>query len=207
MRRLLFLIIWAVHLSVLDSMPYDYAKLTDADLVARCLDEDDEAWAALVRRYQRLIASITRKFRLSNEDAADVYQAVNLALFQQLQSLRQLEKLSSWVITVAVRECWKLRERERRTASLEDPDVAEPSSESTLDDAVYLVERQHLLRGAVDILPDKCRTLIRLLFFQETPDSYEELSRRLGRPVASIGPTRGRCLEKLKKNLEKIGFF
>ncbi len=73
----------------------DYLKLTDAELVARCLDEDSEAWATMVHRYQRLIASITRKFRLGNEDAADVYQAVNLALFQQMNSLRHHEKLSS----------------------------------------------------------------------------------------------------------------
>lgn len=185
----------------------DYSKLTDAELITRCLAEDGDAWATMVRRYQRLIASITRKFRLGDEDAADVYQAVNLALFQQMHSLRQHEKLSSWIITVAVRECWKLRERQRYTDSLDDPDAPEPSQEAQLEEAVHLAERQHLLRRAVVELPEKCRTLIELLFFQESPDSYEALSHRLGRPVASIGPTRGRCLEKLKKNLEKVGFF
>ncbi len=185
----------------------NYTKLTDAELIARCLEEDGDAWATMVQRYQRLIASITRKFRLSDEDAADVYQAVNLALFQQMQSLRRTEKLSSWIITVAVRECWKLRERHRRTDSLDDPDAPEPSQDAQLEEALHLVERQHLLRRAVETLSQPCRTLIELLFFQESPDSYEELSRRLGRPIASIGPTRGRCLEKLKKNLEQIGFF
>jgi RNA polymerase sigma factor (sigma-70 family) len=185
----------------------DYTKLTDAELIAQCLADDGDAWATIVHRYQRLIASITRKFRLGDEDAADVYQAVNLALFQQLHSLRTHDKLSSWIITVAVRECWKLRERHRRTDSLDDPDAPEPSLEARLEEAIHLAERQHLLRRAVVALSEQCRTLIEVLFFQESPDSYEELSRRLGRPVASIGPTRGRCLEKLKKNLEQIGFF
>lgn len=185
----------------------DYSNLTDAELIVRCLEEDGDAWATLVRRYQRLIASITRKFRLGDEDAADVYQCVNLALFQQMPSLRNREKLSSWIITVAVRECWKLRERQRHTDSLDDPDTPEPSSKAQLEEAIHRLERQHLLRQAVLELPEKCRTLIELLFFQESPDSYEDLSRRLGRPVASIGPTRGRCLEKLKKNLQKVGFF
>lgn len=185
----------------------DYTKFTDAELIARCLAEDGDAWATMVRRYQRLIASITRKFKLSDEDAADVYQAVNLSLFQQIHSLRDHEKLSSWIITVTVRECWKLRERQRRTDSLDDPDVPEPSREAQMDETIHLLERQHLLRRAVVALPENCRTLIELLFFQTSSNSYEELSRRLGRPIASIGPTRGRCLEKLKKNLESVGFF
>lgn len=187
----------------------DFAKLGDAELVARCLEEDHDAWATLVKRYERLIASITRKFRLGAEDAADVYQSVNLALFQQLNSLRNQQKLSSWIITVTVRECWKLRERERRTDSLDEPDAPDPSSDAHLliDEGIQLLERQHFLRRAVALLPDKCRTLIEVLFFRESPDSYEEISRQLGMPVASIGPTRGRCLEKLKKNLEKISFF
>jgi RNA polymerase sigma factor (sigma-70 family) len=187
----------------------DYLHLTDAELVARCLDEDHEAWETMVRRYQRLIASITRKFKLGAEDAADVYQAVNLALFQQMNSLRNTQKLSSWIITVAVRECWKLRERERRTDSLDDPAAPDPSSDShlLLEETVQLLEQQHLLRRAVAELSDKCRTLIEILFFRESPDSYEDISRQLGMPVPSIGPTRGRCLEKLKKNLQKINFL
>lgn len=187
----------------------DYLQLTDAELVARCLDEDSDAWATMVHRYQRLIASITRKFRLGNEDAADVYQAVNLALFQQMNTLRHHAKLSSWIITVTVRECWKIRERERRTDSLDEPNAPDPSSDAhlLLDDTIHLIEQQHLLRRAVTTLPDKCRTLIEILFFRESPDSYEEISRQLGMPIPSIGPTRGRCLQKLKKNLEKISFF
>ncbi|MBL8203586.1 MAG: sigma-70 family RNA polymerase sigma factor [Blastocatellia bacterium] len=187
----------------------EYAKFTDAELVARCLEEDHDAWATLVYRYQRLIASITRKFRLGADDAADVYQSVNLALFQQLNSLRSHQKLSSWIITVTVRECWKLRERARRTGSLDEPDAPDPSSDAhlLLEENIQLLEQQHLLRRAVALLPDKCRTLIEVLFFRESPNSYEEISRQLAMPVASIGPTRGRCLEKLKKNLEKIDFF
>lgn len=187
----------------------NYLHLTDAELVARCLEEDHQAWETMVRRYQRLIASITRKFQLGAEDAADVYQAVNLALFQQLNSLRNTQKLSSWIITVAVRECWKLRERDRRTDSLDEPDAPDPGNDDHLrmEESVHLWEQQHLLRRAVADLPDKCRTLIEILFFRASPDSYEEISRQLGMPVPSIGPTRGRCLDKLKKNLQKIRFF
>ena len=187
----------------------NYAKLTDTELVARCLDADNEAWAALVLRYQRLIASITRKFRLGDDDAQDVYQSVNLALFQQLNNLRDNQKLSAWIIKVSVRECWKLRERGRYLDSLDEPDAPQPSTDDHLamEANIQLLEQQHLLRRAVAALPDKCRELIEILFFRESSDSYENISRRLGIPIPGIGPTRGRCLEKLKKNLQKNSFF
>jgi RNA polymerase sigma factor (sigma-70 family) len=190
----------------------DYTRFADADLIARCLDQDAEAWEALVRRYQRLIASIAFKYGLSPEDTADIAQSVCLTLFQQLPSLRKQDKLSSWIITVTVRECWKFRRRQVQTASLDNP---EHEGQSELADAarqlqdewLLSLERNHLLQQAVELLPVQCRQLIEHLFYGEEALPYTEISRRMGMPVASIGPTRARCLEKLKASLKKIGFF
>lgn len=190
----------------------DYARLSDAELISQCLEQDAEAWEVLVRRYQRLIASITFKYKLSQEDAADILQSVCFALFQQLPSLRKQDKLSSWIITVAVRECWKLTHHKIPTDSLDD---LEQEKTLTLtddnavlaDDSLLVIERQHFMRRAVESLPGQCRRLIEELFFRNEPLAYTEISRQLGMPVASIGPTRARCLEKLKTGLQKIGFF
>ena len=190
----------------------DYSRLSDSELLARCLAEDAAAWETLVRRYQRLVGSITFKFGLAQEDAADVLQAVFLTLFHQLATLRQQAKLSSWIITVAVRECWKLRRRRGQTDSLDAPEWAtanEPADEThlQLDDSILKLQRQHLVRRAIELLPKRCRNLLKLLFYTETPLSYAELSQQIGIPTASIGPTRGRCLNKLKDNLTQEDFF
>lgn len=166
----------------------------------------------LVRRYQRLIASITFKYGLSPEDASDILQSVSMILFQQLPSLRKQDKLSSWIITVTVRECWKFRVRGVQTDSLDDPE-RNPANEladqshQLMDESLLLLERQHLIRRAVENLSEQCRHLIEHLFYRDDPTPYAEISQRLDMPVASIGPTRARCLEKLKASLNKIGFL
>jgi RNA polymerase sigma factor (sigma-70 family) len=190
----------------------DYTRFSDADLIARCLDQDAEAWEMLIRRYQRLIASITFKYGLSSEDAADIAQSVCFTLFQQLPSLRKQDKLSSWIITVTVRECWKFRRREVRTDSLDNPERENhlelaDQSQRLPDEWLLSLERHHLLQQAVELLPDQCRRLIENLFYGEEALPYAEISRRMGMPVASIGPTRARCLEKLRASLKKIGFL
>jgi RNA polymerase sigma factor (sigma-70 family) len=114
----------------------DYKELNDAELIAKCLRQDGEAWEILVRRYQRLISSITYKFKLSAEDSADIFQAVCLILFQQMSGLKPDAKLSSWLITVTVRECWKLRERNKKTEGMDD---------DALDHASEIPDQQHHL--------------------------------------------------------------
>lgn len=189
-----------------------YPQFSDDDLIARCLDKDAAAWETLVLRYQRLITSITVKFGLSMADAADILQSVFIILYEQMGSLRQRTRLSSWLITVTVRECWKLRARRKDDLPLaseqwaemaEHPDHVSPA----LEEELLALERQHLVRRALEQLPPQCRQILEQLFYQETPSSYAEISRRLGIPIASIGPTRGRCLEKLREKLSEVGFF
>lgn len=96
--------------------------------------------------------------------------------------------------------------------SLDDPErnpADEPADpmHQAMDETLVTVERQHLIRRAIELLPDQCRLLIKELFYRDDPAPYTEISRQLGMPVASIGPTRGRCLDKLKEALKKNGFF
>jgi RNA polymerase sigma factor (sigma-70 family) len=188
----------------------EFAGLSDAELISRCLNKDAEAWEALIRRYQRLIASITAKFRLSPEDAADVFQLVSITLFKQLSALKRDSKLSSWFITVTVRECWKLRRKSGRNTTIDDSawsevaDSADPDV-ATSEAHVLMLERQQLVRTALERLSGQCQLLLRKLFYSEEI-SYAELSAEISMPVASIGPTRGRCLARLKLELAKLGY-
>jgi RNA polymerase sigma factor (sigma-70 family) len=189
----------------------DYLKFSDTDLIARCLEKDAGAWEALIRRYQNLIISIAVKFKIPLEDSADIVQSVCLALLQQLPNLRKEAKLSSWLITVTVRECWKFRRRGERTGSLDEREwerVAESPDETQagMEEQLLGIERRHLVRRAVESLAPPCRQLIEQLFYQDPPLTYAEISQRLSMPVASIGPIRGRCLGRLKEQLKKNGF-
>ncbi len=189
----------------------DYVQLSDIELIERCLEEDAEAWEQLIRRYQRLIASITVKFSLNSEDAADVFQSVCLTLLQQLPDLRNQARLSSWLITVTVRECWKLRHRRPRVYSLDDAEwerIAETQDQAQqlIDGYLLMVERQYLIRRSIEMLSPQCRNLLEHLFYTIPPTPYTEISRQLNIPVASIGPMRGRCLAKLREKLKNYGF-
>jgi len=190
----------------------DLAALSDSELISLCLKNDSDAWGTLLRRYQRLIASITVKFKLSKEDSGDVFQAVSIVLFKQLSHLRRDGKLSSWFITVTVRECWKLRQRSGRTVVLDDPAweaIAAQSSNPdtpTSEEQILLLERQHLVRTALKQLGPNCQNLLEKLFYSPEQLSYTEVAQQAGLPIASIGPTRGRCLAKLKEALRKIGY-
>ena len=184
-----------------------FARRSDSELIAACLDGEQLAWEALIVRYQRLIYSIPLKIRLSPDDAADIFQSVCLKLYEKLSTLRDQEKIASWLITTTTRECWRLSARRRR----ENPVVAANEEDDTddlnqvpdvgllADERREIFQRQQIVRESVDSLPERCRNLIKMLFYQKDDLSYGDIARRMNMPVSSIGPTRARCLEKLKK--------
>jgi len=188
----------------------DLAERDDRTLLAECLDGDHSAWEALIARYQRLIYSIPIKARLSQDDAADIFQSVCLKLYEKLSTIRESEKISSWLITTTSRECWRLSARNRRESvpggwSDEDEDSllkAIPAKGPLADEQRETLEQQQQVRQAVEALPDRCRELITMLFYQKDELSYVDIAGRMRMPVPSVGPTRARCLEKLKKLLE-----
>ena len=188
----------------------DQAEPTDAEMVAACMVKDSLSWEKLIGRYQRLIYSIPMKARLSTEDAADVFQTVCLKLLESLPSLRQAEKLSSWLITTTTRETWRVsaaRKRSNRMLSDGTDDALESiagvaDDKPIADEQRIALEQEQLVREGIAELSERCRELITLLFYKKEESSYAEIARRMNMPVSSIGPTRARCLEKLKRSLK-----
>lgn len=189
-------------------------SIDDQTLVRQCLDGTEAAWEELIRRYRRLMYSIPVRSGLGEEAAADVFQSVCLRLLEHLPRLKDHEKLASWIITTTTRESWRVSHRSRREAPIGeggDPDPDMPirpeviDSSPIADEQHLALERQATVRRAVDELSERCRDLLELLYFVEDRPSYEEISRRLEMPVPSIGPTRARCLEKLRKIMESDG--
>ena len=191
-------------------MTGDYPKQNDRELIADCIKGVPDAWNALLMRYQRLIYSIPIKIGLSPNDAADVFQSVCLKLLENLGNLRHKDKISSWLTVTTRRESWRVaaqKKREHVTSIYEREEGANdlnalPSRAVPLDREREAVERQQIIRDAIEQLPDRCRELITLLFYHEGDLSYIEIARHLGMPRASMGPTRARCLAKLKKLLD-----
>jgi RNA polymerase sigma factor (sigma-70 family) len=187
----------------------DNTRSSDRELVAACLSGDHRAWETLIVRYQRLIYSIPVKSRLSPDDAADIFQSVCLKLLENLSTLRDHEKIASWLITTTTRECWRMSARQRRDNPAPpvddesfDPTAEIASAEPLADEQIQLIEQQQALRSGLESLPERCQRLLEMLFYQKDELSYAEIARRAAMPVSSIGPTRARCLDKLKKVLE-----
>ena len=181
-----------------------FASLPDSELIEACLKGNGQAWEALVYRYQRLIYSIPLRYGLPEHDANDVFQNVTLLLWENLVRLRDRERLGAWLVITTRRECWRLL-RQIQSAPL-DADSTQVAANVDSEEDFVALERQTLVRAAIESLDEPCRRMLTLLFYTEPRPSYTEVARLLKLPEGSIGPTRARCLEKLMKILEKMGF-
>jgi len=179
----------------------------DRSLVIACLEGDETAWAALVDRYKSLIFSVPLRYGAGRDDAADIFQSVCVELFHELPRLRNIDTLRPWLMTVAAHQSyhWKLKQRKRHAREVEGiesddlPAVLPPQIATEL-------EREQLVREAISRLPARCQEMMRLLFWENPPLPYAEVARRLGLATGSIGFIRGRCLDRLHKALEELGF-
>lgn len=172
------------------------------DLVTRARNGEQQAWDALVERYSPLVWSICRRHRLLGADADNVGQAVWLHLVDQLDQIHNTAALPGWLATTTRRECSRMVRTSHRTEPPGSvPDVGDIPDEqtTTAGDELLMAERNAALREAFAALPPGCQRLI-ALFIEDPPVSDTQISSRLGIPVGSIGPTRGRCLEKLRRH-------
>ena len=178
----------------------------DERLVQGCLDGDQQAWESLIDKYKRLIYSIPFKYGASPEDAADVFQAVCIEVFNSLPQLKNAESLRSWLITVAIRQSYRWKKKQANHVELDamEPEAAEEIA--AVPATLYQVEQEQVVRDVVEQLPPRCADLVRMLFFEQPPLPYAEVARRLGLATGSIGFIRGRCLLRLRKALVESGF-
>ncbi len=171
----------------------------DADLVARSLAGDGEAWAELLTRHQPLIHSIARRHRLSPEAAEDLVQTTCVIMLERLELLRDHRSLSAWIATTATRACWRAG-RARGEAELPDLAGGGPDPETAFRDAAL----RQAIADALETIGEPCRTLLRDLFADDA--SYDDLAVRLGLAVGSIGVYRRRCLTRLRHALASQGW-
>jgi RNA polymerase sigma factor (sigma-70 family) len=178
------------------------AKPDVADLVRRAADGDLRAWERLVEQYSRLIWSIAADFKLVESDAADVVQTTWLRLLEHIDRLEYPERVGSWLAATARHECLRnLAGRKRLVLGHEDDMTSVPVHGPEIDERLLAAERAEVVREALTNLPRRWQRLLEMLM-ADPPASYAEISDQLGLPVGSIGPTRGRCLARLRVLLQ-----
>jgi len=174
------------------------------DLVRRAASGDQEAWHGLVDRYSGLVWSVTTAFRLSPADAADVSQVTWLRLVEHLDTLREPEAIAGWLATTARRECLGLLRRAGRQLPADDEDIERTAGvaraeQPEADQRLLDDELASVVWQAFGDLSAPCQLLLRLLL-EDPPLSYESISEVIDRPIGSIGPTRARCLDRLRSH-------
>ncbi len=180
---------------------------TNARLVEQCLQGDDRAWHVLVDRYKNLVYSIPLRYGAPHQDAADIFQSVWLDLFNELPRLRDADALQGWLIRVTTHKCYHWKVQSSNNGQCDESEAEErPGNGAVPPDVVAEVEREQILRDSVSQLPDRCREMISLLFFEHPPMRYTEVAKRLKLAPGSIGFIRGRCLKRLKQILQQRGF-
>ena len=178
----------------------------DEILVRECLVGNEKAWATLIRKYANLIFSIPIRRRYSQEDASDIFQAVCLAMLGALGSLRQPRALAAWLIQTTLHTCERFDARQHRLLAFEPELASVEYVQQSPETLLRQLENEQLLRQAVAHMCPECRKLIDLLFFTDPPVPYEKAAAELGMAKGSVGATRMRCLEKLRRSLEEQGF-
>jgi RNA polymerase sigma factor (sigma-70 family) len=181
----------------------DLGVLDVAALMRRASNGDHQAWERLVDQYARLIWSITVDFRLVESDAADVAQTTWLRLLEHIDRIEYPDRLGSWLAATARNECLRCLAAHKRVVPSQDdvelngavPHVPE------IDERLLADERAQTVRDAMSRLPRRWQRLLEMLM-ADPPASYADISDELELPIGSIGPTRGRCLARLRVLLQ-----
>lgn len=181
-------------------------------LVRGAAGGDEVAWRGLVARFSSLVWAVARAHRLTNADAADVYQTTWLRLAEHIGRIEHPDRIGAWLATAARRECLQSLRSAAKTAPTDDMDRLDitPAAGNPTEEAVLAAEteREDAARAAAmwrafSRLSDRCRELLRILM-ATPPPSYAEVAAALGLPLGSIGPTRARCLQRLREEMAGI---
>jgi RNA polymerase sigma factor (sigma-70 family) len=180
------------------------APSATARLVSCAAHGDQRAWDQLVERYSGLLWAVARAHRLTSVESADVVQTSWLRLVEHLAEIRNPDGLGAWLATTARRECLRALRGTARCEPVDDIETLTEVDSGDLDAGLLTTERDAGLRAAFERLPARDQALLRLLTADPTP-SYEEIGAALAMPIGSIGPTRARTLERLRRGLRGTG--
>lgn len=184
------------------------ASRSDTELVRGCLRNSEEEWNLLVDKYKNLIFSIPIRYGCSRDEAADIFQAVCLDLIQELPRLRDPQALPKWLTQVAAHKSFHWKRHGQWMVSQDDDaiELPEASVPAEVESMLHEVEEEQKLREALSAMPERCRELIHMLFYEEPKRPYQQVAASLGLATGSIGLLRQKCLDRLRKQLKEADF-
>ena len=176
------------------------ARLT-ADLVGRAAEGESSAYEQLVDEFSPLVWSVARGFRLSKADAQDVSQVVWLRLVENLGKLREPERVGAWLAVTARHECLAFVKRSSRTTTMSSAGIEalDRPADGAVDGSIMAGVRVAAVQEAMVSLPSQCQRLFQLMF-SDPPAAYDAIAASLEIAIGSIGPTRQRCLDRLRRH-------
>ncbi|MCA9728642.1 MAG: sigma-70 family RNA polymerase sigma factor [Candidatus Eisenbacteria bacterium] len=178
-------------------------------LLAACLTGDERAWDEMIRRFANLIYSTILRTDLPTEEVEEAFQASIVAIHQQLGTLRDPARIVPWIIGISYRQAInRIRARRRESVGAVSHAMLEasglvPEVGDLPDQQRVRLELAHRVQRAMESLPERCRSLLHSLFFEDPSPEYAEIADRYGIPIGSIGPTRARCLDKMRQAIER----
>jgi RNA polymerase sigma factor (sigma-70 family) len=179
----------------------------DTRLVKECLRGNEQAWSLLIDKYKALIYSIPVRYGLPPHEAADVFQATCAELLVRLPDLREPRALPKWLMQVAYHECYRWKRQQQRVVSRDgESDLPEPETPPIAETILQQTQEEQMLRDAIGVLSPQCRRLVELLFFETPARPYADVAKELGLAVGSIGFTRQKCIDRLRRQLDELGF-
>jgi len=174
------------------------------DIWCGVLDKNPECWSELVRRLEPLVYSAARRIGLSLGEADDCVQETWIALYHSRHRIKDPTRIPSWLVRTASRRA--VRMARRRDRDVEGVEVVETAPSLRLpDEELERLETAALVRLALDSVEPRCRRLLHALYLAPATKKYRQISRELGIPPNSFGPTRSRCLKKLRQILKEFG--
>ena len=160
-----------------------------------------DALDEIVAELTPMLWHLARTYRLDRATCEDVVQTTWLTLLRHLDAIRSPDALVGWLVTVTRREALRVGDLSRRQPTVDEESLDRlPDAGIPVDDRLVADERRRLLWSAVRRLSERCRDLLRVVAFVDRP-SYDAVAEALGMPRGSIGPTRGRCLARLREVL------
>jgi RNA polymerase sigma factor (sigma-70 family) len=191
---------------MIDPRKKAYGKRADTKLVKECMAGNEDAWSELVDKYKALIYSIPVKYRMPPQESADIFQAVCMELLLRLPELREPQALPAWLMQVTHHQCYRWKRQQQRVISGDsETGVPEPEVPPMAEFLVLQTQEEQILREAISDLAPQCQKLVAALFFESPARPYVEIAAELGLAVGSIGFTRQKCIERLRRGLQKMG--
>jgi RNA polymerase sigma factor (sigma-70 family) len=178
--------------------------MTLGELLVRARDGDQVAWDAIVERFSGLLWATARAHRMTTAQSADVIQNTWLRLVENLDRIQDPERLGAWLATTARRECLRTIRLGAREVPTDEEWMWDVPSDDQIDSGLIVRERNTTLWRAFRVIGERCQALLRMITAPEPP-SYEEIGAALEMPIGAIGPTRARCLDKLRRSLALEG--